>query len=248
MRQHGVYKYVIKDTEEIIYIGKTDTNFKRRIDQHNKGLGPDAKFIDYKDKCDIYIAFLPNSTESYLLERALINQYKPVLNGADNQSGFSSYIHITEPVWVKYKNPIIEKVKKSPAPHGSHTKYGEYYLGLFEGNHYYLNHVVQKNGSRKNPIEKIYLNNEREAMKFLQHIVYICNQYGSLLDNECVIPDEFMSDYVEMIKDNFYPFLSVYGVNSQNSCIVLSRSFKDKTIHFNPKVIDQLSLVIDKLM
>lgn len=101
-KQHGVYKYVTIDTNEIIYIGKTNNSFISRIDNHNRGYGIDEKFNAYKDNYKVYIAHLPNATETEIVERALINKYKPILNVIDNYDGFSSLIHVEEPKWQEY--------------------------------------------------------------------------------------------------------------------------------------------------
>ena len=101
-KQHGIYKYVTINTNEIIYIGKTNNSFINRIDRHNRGYGIDEKFNAYKDNYKVYIAYLPNATETDIVERALINKYKPILNVIDNYEGFSSLIHVKEPKWQEY--------------------------------------------------------------------------------------------------------------------------------------------------
>lgn len=50
----------------------------------------------------MYIAHLPNATETDIVERALINKYKPILNVIDNYDGFSSLVHVEEPKWQEY--------------------------------------------------------------------------------------------------------------------------------------------------
>lgn len=112
IKEHGVYKFVEKDTKNIVYIGKTNSSFKQRIDAHIRATGGDEKFKEYVHKCDVYIAELPNSTETDLLERALINKYKPILNGTDNHKGMSDLIKISEPKWEKYITKIKPIKKK----------------------------------------------------------------------------------------------------------------------------------------
>lgn len=105
--KNGLYKYVCDG--EIIYIGKSDSNVLNRIRDHKK----EQKFKPYLEKgCEIYICELPNSTETLLVEKALINQYKPILNGSNNSPGFSSLIKISEPKWTKYDENEI-KAKKA---------------------------------------------------------------------------------------------------------------------------------------
>ena len=111
-KQHGVYKYVTIDTNEIIYIGKTNNSFIRRIDDHNRGYGIDEKFNAYKDNYKVYIAHLPNATETDIVERALINKYKPILNVNDNYDGFSSLIHVEEPKWQEYNLEKLYRKKE----------------------------------------------------------------------------------------------------------------------------------------
>ncbi len=120
--KHGLYKYICDG--EIIYIGKSNSNVYGRISAHKN----EAKFKPYISKgVQIYTCELPNSTETDILERALINQYKPVLNGTDNQEGFSSCITINEPSWslfdeklyadARTKNgKIRRKIEKPPFP------------------------------------------------------------------------------------------------------------------------------------
>lgn len=114
--QHGLYKFVTCDTNEIIYIGKTNSCFKSRIDCHKRGNGIDEKFNAYKGNCKVYIAHLPNATETDILERGLINKYKPILNIADNFDGFSGFIHIQEPEWIEYVDEEKDKNKKTNEP------------------------------------------------------------------------------------------------------------------------------------
>lgn len=98
-KEHGVYKFVEKKTGKIIYIGKSNTSIDNRIFAHLAGKGIDEKFKKYKNKCDIFTAILPNSVETDIVERCLINKYKPELNVVDNQDGLSNYIQITELRW-----------------------------------------------------------------------------------------------------------------------------------------------------
>ena len=99
MKEHGVYKFVEKKSGEIIYIGKSNKSIDNRIFAHLAGKGIDEKFKKYKNKCEIYIALLPNSVETDIIERCLINKYKPELNIVDKQEGVSGYISINEPQW-----------------------------------------------------------------------------------------------------------------------------------------------------
>ena len=71
-----VYKYVLDN--QIIYIGKNDTNLQDRIIQHQR----EEKFKPYME-ADIYYIELKNKAETSGLEKLLINKYKPILNIVD---------------------------------------------------------------------------------------------------------------------------------------------------------------------
>ncbi len=97
MGKQGLYKYEYEG--QVIYIGKSDASVAKRIADHKR----EAKFQPYlKNGVNIYTCELPNSTETELVEKALINQYKPILNGTNNQEGFSKLIKIEEPEWVLF--------------------------------------------------------------------------------------------------------------------------------------------------
>lgn len=99
---HYVYKYVLDN--EIVYIGKNDTDLHSRIYQHTL----EEKFQPVKN-AQIYFIELENSVESRIMEELLINKYKPALNVVSKQSGIS--ISFEEPSWKKYTPP--EKSKKN---------------------------------------------------------------------------------------------------------------------------------------
>lgn len=73
---HYVYKYVVND--EIIYIGKNDTDLHSRIKQHES----EPKFKPYLEDCKIYYIELANSIMSDVVESELIRKFKPLLNVA----------------------------------------------------------------------------------------------------------------------------------------------------------------------
>ena len=102
---HYVYKYVLDD--EIVYIGKNDTDLHSRIYQHTL----EDKFQPVKD-AQIYYIELQNSVESRVMEELLINKYKPVLNIVSKQRGLS--ISFEEPPWREYAAPKKPKKKQKP--------------------------------------------------------------------------------------------------------------------------------------
>lgn len=183
-KHHGIYKFVRCDTNEIIYIGKTNNNLKSRVEDHLRGKGIDEKFNAYKGNYKIYVAFLPNSVETDIIERALINQYKPVLNGTDNQAGMSNLIQICEPDWIEFETafPKIEnnskvKTKKSKILDPEKCRPDDIYLGSAFGWNYYLSNTYsyKEKGHR---INEHYFESRAMALKYAQEIVSVCRAYG----------------------------------------------------------------------
>lgn len=113
-KHHGLYKFVTCDTNETIYIGKSNNNLKSRVADHIRGKGIDEKFNAYKGNYKVYVTFLPNTAETDILERALINKYKPILNVTDNYEGMSNLIQVEEPQWIEFD-------KAFPEPEPDHT-------------------------------------------------------------------------------------------------------------------------------
>ncbi len=117
MGKHGLYKYECEG--KVIYIGKSDANVVKRISDHKR----EAKFKPYLKKgVSIYTCELPNSTETKLVEQALINQYKPILNGTDNQKGFSKLIKIDEPEWIFFDEDAFKAEKLDSLQKSSKSK------------------------------------------------------------------------------------------------------------------------------
>ena len=91
-----VYKYIKENN--IVYIGKTK-NLHRRIKEHLK----EKDLVD----CSIFYTECSNSVEMDLLERALIDFYKPTFNKQFNNSAVSTLITIKEPIWILYKEKPV---------------------------------------------------------------------------------------------------------------------------------------------
>lgn len=106
-KEHGLYKYVYYG--EIIYIGKSNNSILSRIKGHAK----EKKFKPYLEKAKIYYCMLPNSSETDIMEKALINQYKPILNIDLNRPGFSNMIHVEEPTWKVFEEYVPPKPIKA---------------------------------------------------------------------------------------------------------------------------------------
>lgn len=106
---HYVYKYVYNN--EIIYIGKNDTNLVDRLNQHGKtGDNITQDGWDEINNSDIYYAELANSTMADVVETELICKYKPKYNIAKK----SDWIGLTfiEPVWYLYKKNDPKEIKE----------------------------------------------------------------------------------------------------------------------------------------
>ena len=106
---HFVYKYVLDN--EVIYIGKNDTNLHSRLAQHGKaGDNIPAEAWDDINKADIFYCTLANSTMSDVVESELIRRYKPKYNTAKRSEW--SGLDFVEPKWKKYVPPKNVPSKK----------------------------------------------------------------------------------------------------------------------------------------
>lgn len=187
-KHHGLYKFVTNDTDEIIYIGKTNNNIKSRIADHIRGKGLDEKFNAYKDKYKIYVSLLPNAVETDILERALINKYKPVLNVTDNQYGMSDLIHVDEPEWHEYKEvfpdttkPLeqVKTVKLQKQVKSNALLRKRIFIGHVSGYDYYISNTYKyKDNIHK--VEKQYFESPDEAIGYIKHILNLVETYGEL--------------------------------------------------------------------
>lgn len=110
---HYVYKYVYKD--EIIYIGKNNTNLYDRLKNHGKpGDNIPEEAWEEINSSDIFYCELANSIMSDVVESELIRRYKPKYNRA-KKSDWSG-LGFVEPEWKKFeidKDKIIEKKDKT---------------------------------------------------------------------------------------------------------------------------------------
>lgn len=92
---HGIYKYIYNN--EIIYIGKSDSSIKQRIQQHSI----ESKFLPYLSNAVIYYAILPNASMTAIYETFYINKFKPRLNVSSKYYGDVD-IDIPEPEWREF--------------------------------------------------------------------------------------------------------------------------------------------------
>ena len=112
-KEHIVYRYRLKETKEIIYVGKTDASLKSRVDAHER----EEKFLPYKGKWEIEYIVLANFVETDVVEKFLINKWKPVLNEKDCVPYKTKSLSIILPNWQPYSSYHFSK----------HTKYAVLY-------------------------------------------------------------------------------------------------------------------------
>lgn len=180
MKQHGLYKFVTRDTGEIIYIGKSNNNIKSRIDAHIRGKGIDEKFNAYRNNYKVYISFMPNTVETDIMERALINKYKPILNKCDNYQGTSELIQVKEPQWVEYirlsdiSSTQSKKFKKEEVNPFSET----IFIGKLFGVNWYINKNIAIRGIGKTVYEP-FIKDTEEGLRYIKNAVYLCEKYGT---------------------------------------------------------------------
>lgn len=101
-----VYKYVSGD--QVIYVGKNDTDLHSRIKQHER----EAQFKPYLKECKIYYVELVNSAMSEVVESELIRRYKPVLNVAKTSEW--SGLPFPDLEWIEYQEPEKKNGKREP--------------------------------------------------------------------------------------------------------------------------------------
>ena len=106
---HYVYKYVLNN--EIIYIGKSDSDLPSRISQHGRpGDNISRKGWSEINKASVFFIKLANAHMSDVVECELIRRYTPKYNIAGTRSWWSG-LPFAEPEWIPYEN--IEKKKST---------------------------------------------------------------------------------------------------------------------------------------
>ena len=98
----AIYKYVFKG--QIIYIGKSDKSFEKRIYGHSK----EEKFQPYLKETRIYYFYCKNPAETTIYETYLINKYKPILNKSMKYFETMGF-DIPEPDWKEFKPKFEDK-------------------------------------------------------------------------------------------------------------------------------------------
>lgn len=122
---HYVYKYVLND--EIIYIGKNDTDLHSRIATHGKR-GDNISEDGWSEinAATIYYIKLANSTMSDVVESELIRKYKPKYNVA-KKSDWTG-LPFVEPEWIRYKpKKRTEKCENNKQIRTKEHKVKDYY-------------------------------------------------------------------------------------------------------------------------
>lgn len=111
MSQCGIYKYMWND--EVIYVGKSNTDIEKRIQCHSR----EDKFQKYLADSDIYYCFLPNEATTDIYELYYINKYRPVLNVTSKYDDEPVGITVANIEWCKYtpSNYWCSKKKKKPS-------------------------------------------------------------------------------------------------------------------------------------
>lgn len=110
MSQCGVYKYVWND--EVIYVGKSNTDIEKRIQCHSR----EDKFQKYLDDADVYFCFLPNAATTDIYELYYINKYHPILNVTSKYDCEPVGIDVADIEWSKYSPTKYWCTKKKKKP------------------------------------------------------------------------------------------------------------------------------------
>lgn len=177
---HYVYKYVNPNTNEILYIGKNDTNLVSRLKQHCcKGDNIPSEYHDELLKADIYFITLANNIMCDVVESELIRRYKPKCNSS-KMSDWDG-LDFVEPKWTKvdkdYNN--IPTFKSRTVVRTDYKK--EYDKLLFEYNNlqkianaYKSNYEAYKELDRQNK--------ELDRQKFESHLSLV-DKYYKLLNS-----------------------------------------------------------------
>ena len=106
VRDYCIYKYVSLQDGSVLYVGKTDSSLKQRIDAHAK----EEKFMPYLGNVEIFYFTLSNRVETDIVEKYLINQLKPALNEKDMEEGLS-LSGLKLPKWEPYSKYESERKK-----------------------------------------------------------------------------------------------------------------------------------------
>lgn len=110
---HGIYKYEVDG--EVIYIGKTNSDFAARIMAH----GGEEAFAPYLSDAKIFVFETKSACEADFLETLLINQHKPKLNQAKKDLTDVEVLAVLD--WEPWDSDSKIKYKQTK---GLHRTYG----------------------------------------------------------------------------------------------------------------------------
>lgn len=117
---HYVYKYVLDN--EIIYIGKNDTDLYSRLYQHGRsGDNIPQKAWDDINSSDIFYFETLDSNMSDFLESVLIHRHKPKYNSA-KRGAWDGYDSIPEPDWKPVPKIPKGKIQKQDKDEKNYLK------------------------------------------------------------------------------------------------------------------------------
>lgn len=204
-KHHGLYKFVTCDTNEIIYIGKTNNNLNSRVADHIRGKGIDEKFNAYKGNYKVYVTFLTNTVETDILERALINKYKPVLNVTDNYEGISNLIQIEEPQWIEFDKAFPEpEPDRTPKPvkKKEDLRSKDLCIGKIFDKVFYLSNQGIVNGKC---IDRFFFDNVDEGLEYIKYAINLCEKHGIYNDEYpeyIIVPAKYGQQYLSFWNDD----------------------------------------------
>lgn len=137
-----IYRYIDKNTNEILYVGKTDSSLENRINQHRseekfKNINANVEYIELK-----------NNMETRFLEFYFINKWKPVLNRNDKYEYELKYTIDDDFEWKNYVPEEKEKPKRVYIPKEERKRiWAEKYIE--EGTYFDLKHLHMNNFSKE---------------------------------------------------------------------------------------------------
>jgi predicted GIY-YIG superfamily endonuclease len=252
-KHHGLYKFVTCDTNEIIYIGKSNNNLKSRVADHIRGKGIDEKFNAYKGNYKVYVTFLPNTAETDILERALINKYKPILNVTDNYEGMSNLIQVEEPQWIEFDKAFPEPEpdhNPKPVKKKQNLRSEDICIGKIFDKVFYLTNqrYVKEHGKL---IDRVFFDTTDEALEYIKYAINLCKKHGTYNDehHEYIVPAKYDQEFFSFFglgpallmhtdsKDAYYSIINtISGYDNEL-----------EKIYFNQTAIDICNLIIDEL-
>ncbi len=237
----GLYKFVYKNTDEIFYIGMSERNIAERIDRHLSGQGLDAKFAKHiRNGYDLYVCELPNKAEIKIMETALINKYKPILNDRDNKPGFSGLIHVDEPEWKRYAPKYEEK---EPVRNNIFSRYGNPPGMVFYADGPNIYNVFVPDES-KYP----FIYNKRMVKRFIKEIAGVCKEQDIktkefLINREDLKTKKLFKGH----EDDHYPYTIEIRYKNRFGMgfLIVFTNEDDETIRVHPRFLEIMAPILE---